>query len=43
MTRESVLSFDGNADYITVADSQALRVTKYTVEAWVKSDGVPNT
>lgn len=40
--RESVLYFDGNADYINVADSEALRVNNYTVEAWIKTDGVPN-
>ncbi|MDJ0511171.1 MAG: lamin tail domain-containing protein [Crocosphaera sp.] len=39
--RESVLYFDGSGDYITVADSEALRVTNYTVEAWIKTDGVP--
>ena len=40
--RESVLYFDGNHDYINVADSEALRVTNYTVEVWLKTDGVPN-
>ncbi|MGK7939866.1 MAG: LamG domain-containing protein [Crocosphaera sp.] len=39
--RESVLYFDGNGDYITVADSEALRVNNYTVEVWIKTDGVP--
>jgi len=40
--RESALYFDGDSDYITIADSPALRVEKYTVEVWVKTDGVPN-
>ena len=40
--RESVLYFDGDADYINVADSEALRVHDYTVEVWLKTDGVPN-
>ncbi|MDJ0581154.1 LamG domain-containing protein [Crocosphaera sp.] len=40
--RESVLYFDGDGDYITVADSEALRVNNYTVEVWIKTDGVPN-
>ncbi len=36
---DSVLYFDGNYDYITVEDEQALRVEKYTAEVWLKSDG----
>ncbi|MGI8331306.1 LamG-like jellyroll fold domain-containing protein [Actinomadura scrupuli] len=34
----SVLRFGGSADGVTVADTPPLRLTTYTVEAWVKPD-----
>lgn len=34
----SVLRFGGTADGVTVADTPPLRLTTYTVEAWVKPD-----
>lgn len=35
-------SFDGTDDYISVPDSASLRITAYTVELWIKPNGVPN-
>lgn len=40
--RDSVLYFDGDADYVKVSDNQALQVGSYTVEVWLKADGVPD-
>lgn len=40
--RESVLYFDGDADYIKIGDNQALRIQDYTVEVWLKADGMPD-
>ena len=38
----SVLTFDGQNDYISVPDSESLQISAYTVEAWIKPDGQPN-
>ncbi len=35
------LSFDGVNDYVEVADSQDLRLTKFTTEAWFKINSLP--
>jgi hypothetical protein len=38
----TVMKFDGINDSITVADNGSLRVKAYTVELWIKPDGLPN-
>lgn len=38
----AVLSLDGVNDCITVADNPNLRLSAYTVELWMKPNGVPN-
>ena len=40
--RDSVFYFDGDADYVKIADDKALWVSNYTVEVWLKPDGVPD-
>ncbi|MEA5532392.1 LamG-like jellyroll fold domain-containing protein [Crocosphaera sp. XPORK-15E] len=37
-----VLYFDGDEDYIKIPDSPSLRILNYTVELWLKTDGIPN-
>ena len=39
--KESVLYFNGDGDCITIPDNIALQVTNYTVEVWLKTDGIP--
>jgi hypothetical protein len=38
----TVLQLDGHDDHVTLADDPALRLTTYTVELWMKPDGVPD-
>ncbi|MEL7036608.1 MAG: LamG-like jellyroll fold domain-containing protein [Cyanobacteria bacterium J06592_8] len=40
--RDSVFYFDGDADYVKIADDKTLWVSNYTVEVWLKPDGVPD-
>ncbi len=39
---QSVLTFNGTSDYISVPDSSSLQISAYTVEAWIKPAGKPN-
>ncbi|MDJ1179191.1 hypothetical protein PJF56_09965 [Roseofilum sp. BLCC_M91] len=39
---QSVLTFDGIDDYISVEDRPSLQISTYTVEVWVKPNGKPN-
>ncbi|MCF7907603.1 MAG: LamG domain-containing protein [Candidatus Omnitrophica bacterium] len=34
--------FDGTGDYVSVADSSALRISHYTVSIWIRPNGVPS-
>ncbi|NOG84533.1 MAG: PKD domain-containing protein [Planctomycetes bacterium] len=36
------LIFNGVDDYVEVSDSESLRISNYTVEVWIKPNGVPN-
>ncbi|KAA3600521.1 MAG: PKD domain-containing protein, partial [Candidatus Scalindua sp. AMX11] len=36
------LSFDLFRDYLEVSDSERLRISNYTVEVWIKPNGIPN-
>ncbi len=36
------VSFDGFGDYVEVSDSERLRISNYTVEVWIKPNGIPN-
>ncbi len=36
------LDFDGVDDYVEVSDSESLRLMNYTVELWIKPNGIPN-
>ncbi len=35
-------NFNGTSDYVAVQDSPSLRISNYTVEVWIKPNGVPN-
>jgi len=41
-SRQSVLTFNGTSDYISVPDSKSLQISAYTVEVWIKPNGKPN-
>lgn len=38
----SVMNFDGVNDRISIVDHPSLQITTYTVEVWIKPNGIPN-
>ena len=41
-TLQSVLTFNGTSDYISVPDSESFYLSAYTVETWLKASGIPD-